>query len=206
MRVRWGERTKKNLQIALATSSCYQSSSAPGTDPIRQSLGPFQCQATSRFLTHPRNFKDESEWEQSKFYLGGEKERGQSASATVNEAKSTCPSGHGPTHQWVAHVVSYFLELYVFPRRSCLQALWHQILTLSSHWGREGDCLVANIIRLESGMAFVLLSPASACGVDFHFNEGIMSFRVILWSIVFSILDCSGSNWFLLSVSLTMVI
>lgn len=67
-------------------------------------------------------------------------------------------------------------------------------------------CLISNMIHLGSAMAFVLLSAPSACGVNFHFNEDIMSFRVILWSIVFSILDWSGSNWFLLSASLTIVI
>lgn len=68
-------------------------------------------------------------------------------------------------HMW--SVISWDLICFqggVVPKL-CGTTFW-----LSSHCGVRGSVFVSNMIHLGSVMAFVFLSPPSACGVNFHFN------------------------------------
>ena len=63
-------------------------------------LGTFHMSGGLQVVDSPRKiFRDELEWEQSKFYAGREKDRGQGLGTTTKEAESKGPSGHQPTYE-----------------------------------------------------------------------------------------------------------
>lgn len=73
-------------------------------------------------------------------------------------------------------------------------------------------CLEVGLIpnMVHSGSVTPLTSTPlvslSACDVSFHYNNGIMSVGVFSGEFFPSILEDPGSNWFLLSTSLMMVV
>ena len=97
--------------------------------------------------------------------------------------ESTHPSGCRWICTWALHQVSQFLESHLFPRVDCFWALRHHILTLPSGW--EGVLFLIWSILEVSWHLCPWVSP-STWSVSFHYNDGIISFGVVFWSIFFS--------------------
>lgn len=51
----------------------------------------------------------------------------------------------------------------------------------STFWLKRG--LVSNMVHSRSIMVFILLDLPSTCGISVYYNDGMMSFVVVLWPI-----------------------
>lgn len=162
----------------------------PGVGPALVQSRTFLVSGNLQVLDLPwKSFKNESEWEQSKFPWDREKERGQGVGERSN---SRHLSAHRPTGKWVAHAISQFLGIFV-SRRVVSQLCGTKSVSASQLGG------VLFLKWSIPAVAWHLFpwAPPSTCGDRFHYNDDMMSFRLFLVSFS-SMLESSGFSQSLL--------
>lgn len=147
----------------------------PGVGPAPVQSRTFLVSGNLQVLDLPwKSFKNESEWEQSKFPWDREKERGQGVGERSN---SRHLSAHRPTGKWVAHAISQFLGIFV-SRRVVSQLCGTKSVSAS----RLGGVLFLKWSIPAVAWHLFPWAPPSTCGDRFHYNDDMMSFRLFLVS------------------------